>query len=692
VTSRWPGISLIVALLAAAGLCAAPAAARPRCDSLDPARCLLPWPNDYFTKRDRHSATGRRLALTNAEMPRNVRGVPIGASDYRRSNGFSPGQTIVTRVPGLDTEAAFRRTGAVPITDIGRYRARRAPIVVIDARSGRRHPIWAELDANATARRHVALLIHPAINFREGHRYIVALRRLRDTRGRRLHARRAFRVYRDGIPTRSPSVRRRRAHMERLFRELRHAGIRRRGLYVAWDFTVAGRRSLAGRLLSIRDRAFRALGDRDLRDLAPSGRAPRFSVESVQTFAPCGVDGCQAGEDDALARRVDGSFRVPCFLNRRGCPPGSRFRLSRRGLPLRLPGNAYRARFICLVPRSVSGVRPGRPLMYGHGLFGGAQEILSGGLTRLTARSRTVTCATDWRGMSREDLPNVATILPELSRFPTLVDRTQQGMLNFLFLGRLMIHPRGFASSPAFRDASGPLIGTRRLFFAGGSQGGILGGALTAVAPDFTRAALIVPGMNFSVLITRSIDFDTFAAVNYPAYPDELSRPLIQSLLQVLWDRSDPDGYAWHMTRDPYRGTPRHVVLLHEAFGDHQVANVTTETEARTIGARLRRPALDPGRSRDRRPFYGIRRVPRYPWPGSALVVWDVGPLRAGGLGTPPPPLGNVPPRLGADPHGLTAREAAAGDQFSAFLRVGGGVVDVCAGRPCHAAGWTGPP
>jgi hypothetical protein len=685
VTLRGPRIGLIVTLLVAAGLPAAPAAARSRCDPLDPSRCLLPWPNDHFRKHG-------HLALTRGMMPRNSSGTPIDPRPYNRSDGFSPGQTIVTRVPGLDTPAAFRRTGAAPITDIGRYRARRAPIVVIDARSGRRQPVWAELDANATGRRNVALLIHPAVNFREGRRYVVALRRLRDAGGRPLHARRSFRVYRDRLPTASTAVRRRRPHMERLFRELRRAGIRRRTLYLAWDFTVATRRSLSARLLSIRDRAFRALGDRDLRDLAPSGRAPRFSVERVQTFAPCGVDGCQAGESDDLARRVDGSFRVPCFLDRRGCPPGSRFRLSRRGLPLRMRGNVYRARFICLVPRSVSGSQPGRPLMYGHGLFGGAEEILSGGLTRLAARARNVICATDWRGMSREDLPNVGSFLPDLSGFPSLVDRTQQGMLNFLFLGRLMIHPRGLAAQPAFRDARGPVIDTRRLFFAGGSQGGILGGALTAVAPDFTRAALIVPGMDFSVLLTRSVDFDPFAAVNYPAYPDELSRALLQSLLQVLWDRSDPDGYAWHMTRDPYPGTPRHVVLLHEAFGDHQVANVTTETEARTIGARLRRPALDAGRSPDRRPFYGIRDVPRYPWRGNALVVWDIGPLRAGGIGTPPPPLGNVAPRLGTDPHSLTAMEPAAGRQFSAFLRVGGRFVDVCGAHPCYAAGWAGPP
>ena len=92
-------------------------------------------------------------------------------------------------------------------------------------------------------------------------------------------------------------------------------------------------------------------------------------------------------------------------------------------------------------------------------------------------------------------------------------------MVNFLFLGRAMIHPKGFASSLAFWDNKGPLIDTRRLYYSGGSQGGIAGGALTAVAPDFTRSVLIVPAMNYSLLLTRSIDFDPFAPGALPGLP-----------------------------------------------------------------------------------------------------------------------------------------------------------------------------
>jgi hypothetical protein len=643
-----PAAAIVVVMLC---VVASPAVASRGCDPLDPAHCLLPWPNDHFRKDG-------RLALRDAMMPRNADGKPVRAADYNRSDGFSPGQMVVTRVPGLD----LRRSRAVPVTNMARAFAPKAPIVVIDARTGRRQLIWAELDAQAERPRERTLLIHPGANWREGRRYIVALRNLRDRRGRELSARRAFRRFRDG------RARGRRArHFEDIFRRLERAGIRRRGLYLAWDFTVASRRSLSGRMLSIRDRAFAGLGDRDLGDLRVEGAAPPFAVTTT--------------EDLGDVRRVDGNFTVPCYLNRPGCPPGSRFRLNRRGLPVRSPGNVQVERFICLVPESGAN---GRPLIFGHGLFGGAEAVLP--LAPLATIGNIVVCATDWSGMSEEDLPTAFGISEDLSRFPSLADRNQQGFLNFLFLGRLMVHPQGLPLRPEFAGK----IDTRRLFYAGASQGGILGGALTAVAPDFERSALIVPAMNFSLLITRAAPFEPFRDVLYESYEGGVERALLTSMLQILWDRGEANGYAWHMTRNPYPDTPRHTVLLHEAFGDHQVANVATEVEARVIGARLRTPALDPGRSRDRRPFYRVKRIPTLPWRGSALVVYDIGPQR-GAEGTPPPPVRNVPLGPGVDPHARTGFEPAAAAQFSEFLKLDGAFVDTCGGRPCYAAGWTGP-
>ena len=92
--------------------------------------------------------------------------------------------------------------------------------------------------------------------------------------------------------------------------------------------------------------------------------------------------------------------------------------------------------------------------------------------------------------------------------------------MDFMYLGRLMIHPTASARTPAFQDEGRSVIDTRRLFYDGNSQGGIFGGALTALAPDFTRAVLGVPGMNYSTLLRRSVDFDLYSTILEPVLPE----------------------------------------------------------------------------------------------------------------------------------------------------------------------------
>jgi hypothetical protein len=698
-------LAMLALALAALVLTAAPAQAA-ECDDLDPSVCLLPWPNDRFTKADPTTDTGRRLDLRLDQMPRNAAGKPIDPTEINRNDGFSPGSMAITRVPGLDSQRAFDRSNLPPITDPKQSLKRTSPAVIIDATTRRRQLIWAELEYPDELEKDPSvqtLVLHPAKNLQEGRRYIVALQNLRRADGSRIPAPAAFRELED----------------ESLFRTLRRAGIKRDDLYLAWDFTVASERNLSERMLSIRDRAFAELGDTNLADLKVQGSAPRFELnpdlpdglpsqipgqareqDGIVNFAPCsaGADPvkCEAGESDRLARIVRGRVLVPCFLNTPGCQQGGTFTYERDGVPLKVPGNTAPAPFTCIVPRAALTRGPARPALYGHGLLGSGGQVTGGANQDLASEHNIVSCGTDWSGMSTEDLPNVATLLADLSRFASLADRGQQGMLNFLFLGRAMIHPDGFASHPAFQPEGRRTIDTTRLYYTGGSQGGIMGGSLTAVAPDFTRAALGVPAMNYSILLQRSIDFDTYAQVMYNAYPDELERPLVLSLVQLLWDRAEANGYAHHMTRDPYPNTPPHEVILNMAWGDHQVTNWATLVEARTIGARLRAPALAPERRYDDE-LFGIPTIPSFPATGSLFGVWDVGPLRTEGgevKGTPRPPVGNIPNRDGVDPHGPDASEEPTGRaQVSAFLRpeAESRILNACGDRPCTLDGWAGP-
>jgi hypothetical protein len=664
--------------------------------------CLMPFPDDYYTVKDGSTATGRRLALHDGGMPQNARGVPITAQPYNASDGFSPGQTIVLRVPGLDTPQAFSRTNPIPLNDLSRNETSegektKEPIVVIDATSRERVPIWVELDSNSSSAADTTLLIHPATNFESGHRYIVAMRKLRDAAGNKLPAPEGFRYFRDDLPSNEQAINDQRKRFDKIFRTLRGAKIKRANLYLAWDFTVASDQNIAERLLHIRDDAFAQLGDTNLADVVVQGSSPSFAVTSVENLTPA--------EDPELARRVQGTFEVPCYLVP-SCAPGGTFQLGADGLPDR--NGTFTADFNCGIPRAAvdaPGAAPARPQVYGHGLLGSASQATSSDQQSLGQAHNFVICATTTIGFSSGDVPNIASnILPQLGNFPQLTDRVQQGLLNTLFLGRLMIHPDGFSSDAAFHvdDAdvgSPPVIDTSRLYYNGNSQGGILGGAATAVAPDWTRASLGVPAMNYSVLLNRSIDFDTYKLIFDPSYPNPMTQQLALSLIQILWDRSEPNGYAHRMTDDPLPNTPQHEVLLNVALGDHQVTNYQADVEARTIGAQVHAPVVYDGRWPNFDVAWGIPRIASYPFADSAIVYWDGGPVRPDPMdpgeliGTDVPPLGNVPNRTGEDPHGLPRDAPEEQQMVSDFLRPDpvSSITDTCGGGPCFDGGFTGP-
>ena len=626
-----------------------------RCETLGQARCLLPFPSDQYTVGDPNTDTGLRVHLDAASLPANVRGVHIDPTEWNRNDGFSPGALIMAEVPGLD----LARTDEPRIDALGRSLLPDSPVMVIDADTRERIPVFAEID-QASVGRTPLLLIHPVRNLEEGHHYVVGLRNLRRADGSLIEPSRSFRVYRDNIPTFIPEIEARRPAMFQATSTLGEAGMLAQDMYLAWDFTVASERSLSERSLSIRDQTFDPLG--------ADGTLP-FTIGTV-TENP----------DANTQRRITGTFTVPNYLTGAG-GPGNAFHYDDPTDPdaLPTPNGRYEANFICNIPKSSVGAdgtaNPGRSLIYGHGLLGNAQQV--NGFAGLGNRYDYTMCATDWIGLSTEDLPHVADVLADLSGFDTMADRMQQGILDFQVLGRLLNSPDGFATDPAFRVGSddAPAFRPHSLVFNGNSQGGIMGGALTALSNEFDSAVLGVPGMNYSTLLSRSIDYDPFSAINSVAYPDPFDQTFGQALIQMLWDRSETNGYAHHVTTDPLPGTRPHTVLLLEAFGDHQVSNITTENMARTIGAATRMPNLSPGRSWDTTPMWGIDRITSSPFSGSALVEWDF-PLATGA-----PPIVNLPNRVGTDPHGLGGREPRLGIQVAYFFE--GVLPDVCGGGPC---------
>ncbi len=185
--------------------------------------------------------------------------------------------------------------------------------------------------------------------------------------------------------------------------------------------------------------------------------------------------------------------------------------------------------------------------------------------------------------------------------------------------------------------------------------------------------------MNYSVLLNRSVDFDTYASFLDPAYPDELSQQLLLSMVQMLWDRGESNGYANRITTNPLPNTPPHELLMNIGVGDHQVTNFTAETMARTVGAQIHTPIVYDGRWPGVDVGWNIPPIASYPYSnGSALVYWDSGPIRDDPmnpgeiLGTNVPPIPNIPNRDGEDPHELPRRTAGEQQMVSEFLQPNG--------------------
>ena len=611
------------------------------------------------------------------------------------------------------------------------------------------------------------IIIRPAVSFAEDRRYVVALKNLSDTDGAAIVAQQAFATCRDGVPTQLPPLQSRcDALADNVFPVLQNAGINTAGndsLVLAWDFTVASAENNIGRLRAMRDDAFRNhLGQTEdaQGNIVKLGAAPAFSVDRV-------LDNPRSG----IAKRIEGTITVPSYVTpidpapgddnsiaiedllaqlevlcdnapqedfADGCndaleafgiadggsvPPNRLFyNPADRTNPADPLGNRYgdglpdstgtmTTRFTCMVPEQASPTLPARPGVYGHGLLDGHQAVTYDRVPEFSSAHNMLFCGVDLFGFATGDVPNVLSVLIDLSNFPVIPDASQQGLLNYMFLARALRHPDGFAAHPEFQIDGQPVFSTREVFYDGNSQGGIIGGPVVALSKDIQRGVLGVVGMNYSTLLRRSVDFDgefepgglpPYALPLYLSYTEDLDRNLGFSLMQMLWDRSENNGYAHHMTDNTALGGPDNQLLLQPAFADHQVTHWSAQVMARTIGADVadiyfRKSDENETHTFDSRDEFFTERDPdiadywRLPVPGrdagaaydaANCVGTDCRTRKSGYVAfdqgrTATPPIGNVPPREDDfDPHGYPRDTAHGQCQKSHFLHSEGRLID----------------
>lgn len=647
------------------------------CEVLNNAECLLPFPSSRFLE-SADTPTGFRVKLPLTGMPRqNNRPIPV--EPYNQNDGFSPTAQILMSFPaGVDIERsnAPRLLPTTRSTD-GRSLQADSPTLLIDADSGERILHFVENDARANTAPRRTLFLRPGKSLTPGHRYIVAVRQLVSSDGTAIVAEPVFAALRDARPTSIAAIESRRSQFAGIFDKLQSAGVDRSSLVLAFDFVVASDSNLTGQMLSMRDQSFAWLEQQ---------QEATFTVDRVAEN-----DCSQPGT--AAWRVIEGTYQVPLFL--KGDPitnPATTALLNvdANGTPVQ---DGFTAPpFTISIPCTAlaDGGTPTQSVVLGHGLFGNGRGFVLSIGSATGGAFPLIAGATDWRGLSTLDIAGgdlartfVGRTILQLQNFPAMPDRLRQGQLNTLVLARMMRQGL-FHQHPAFRlpSGEGAFAGPQEEhFYLGGSLGGIMGLMFAALSPDVLNVDVIVPAINFSLLLQRALPFVPFEnVIKLGGITDPMQQALLFGILHEVWVRGESAGYATHITSNPLPGSHAKNVLMTAAFLDPVVSNQGTEVAARTLGL----PSLIGSLQSH------LEQIPDRPGPlSSALVMYDTGgfdldnPAHARFI----PPLANLQAESSrCDPHGRQATIPAAAEQIAAFLQTGGKVENFCNGI-CDADG-----
>jgi hypothetical protein len=602
----------------------------PDCDPLVPTQCGYPFPSDRYLVDDAKMPSGKRVAFGATTLPVYLGGSHVDPKNWSDSDGFSPGQAPLTHLPGATV------TGLPTQDTIADSLKPGCPTVLINAETGELVPHFAELDVSSADESDQAFLIRPVVRLKDKTRYIAAIRGVVDKAGAPLAPSPAFQALRDKTP--DASIEARRDHYEALFASLDKAGVARKDLQIAWDYTTASTENNTRNLLHMRDEALALVGD----------TGPAFVIDKVDE-----------NPNGDIRRVIHGRMTVPLYLDKPGV--GGVMVYDDKGLPKQNGTAEYT--FLVQIPNSAAKA-PAAILQQGHGLLGAKEDSLTDWEPAFFNKYNYAMIAVDWIGLAEEDKPFVTQqLVGDLGGLRSMFDRQQQGVLNALLAMRMM--KGGFWKDPAAQIDGKQAIDPTQSYYQGDSQGGILGTTYMALSTDVTRGELGEAGMPYNLLLNRSADFTEFFQLFKVSYGTNLNLQLALGLLQMNWDRAEPDGFAPFLTSNTLPGTPAHRVLMHVSIGDFQVTPLGAHIIARTVGARNLKPV--------NRSIWGVDDVDGPLTEGSAMVEYN--------FSLPEAPKTDIPPTQGDDTHDRTRALASSQKQLDTFFRQG--IIEATCDGPC---------
>ncbi|MDP2340067.1 MAG: hypothetical protein Q8O67_03850 [Deltaproteobacteria bacterium] len=660
------------------------------CDPVDPlpiepgcnpllhdVECGLPYPSDFFLVDDDAFPSGKRVQIDVPAKMVTKDGLSADINDFIFQDGFSRQPVIVwtfgvrvdvDSVPGLfaDPRETLEDGFAVAL---------------LHGETGERVPCFVDVDARADLDDREALILRPLVRLDETTRYVVAISGVKAKDGKDVPVPVAFERLRDARVGADAILQPLLAHYEdKIFPLTDGAGLDRTSLQLAWDFTTGSDEHKTADMFRARKLV--------LEDLANT--LPTATITSF--FDGPSMSAVFRDQPEVSWRFVKMRVTGPRVVD--GEEPGALLFRDANG-EVALNGLTT-FDVTVIVPASVrDDFDPGKVLLYGHGFFGGRDE-LEGSSTRVIAdRVERVAFAIDWVGMSTEDIGVVSgSIGSKTSEAVRFGERLPQAMMNWLTLteairsgvlndlsfsvGDVTFLPfrrptsgEGFTRTVNDNNGGDLIFRTDDIGFMGISQGHILGAVHAALNPEVTKAVLQVGGAGFAHMMFRANPFEGFLFFMNLSIPDRLDQQKIAAHLQGGFDRFDPATYAPQLLDAEFPvGPPGNAssrrVLMQMGIGDSSVPNLGTTLHARYLGL----PYVTS--STVAAPF-GLASQAA-PFEGSGLAVFDLGV----------DPLINVPADFPDenDVHEGLRRTEAALAQDAAFF-ADGVIINPCDGAPC---------
>ena len=480
---------------------------------------------------DPDGPAGELLALR--PLPKNKAGVAT------QPDRVEPQRRLLARASrSSSTSRGSRRRATSAVEDRAGQRpravhARHQPLLLLDEKTGKRQIVWGELDAPTASRpRRRNLIVHPAKNLVPGRRYVVVLRNLRRHGAGGLRA--------------GPG--------QGLVKALSKAKVNTR--------ERLPRLGLHGRLGQVADRA--------------PARHPRRRLQAARRHDPGrrqdpgpraelhGHQGRGLHARPGRADRAQGHRHVRRSVLPRpaGLPAGLALPLleheeGRAADPD--AGQRRRREVLSATSRASRRARPSHIALYGHGLLGSHTQIDEDNIQDMSAEHDFTFCATDWQGMEENDVPQRGTDPQGLLELPRAGRPPPAGVAEHA-VPRPAARPPAGPRSPTrpSRAPAGRRCSTRRTCTSTPTRRARSSAGTTAFAPDWTRAVLGVATMNYSLLLPRSVDFDTYAFFSPRATPTRATAWRSSRSPRCCGTEARPNGWAYHVTSKPPKNTIKH--------------------------------------------------------------------------------------------------------------------------------------